>query len=216
VHALAEAWFAPIPAGEKQKRILPTEPQQQEAREATVNADVPLNALYKAWHIAERLSQPYYATDLITEIMGNGYASRLYRRLVKEQRLFSSINCYHTGSLDAGLLVIEGKIAEDKMPEEANTALEMVVAELCMDGVTEEELQKAKNKIETMIEFEDMSILSRANNLAFYEMLGNAQMINEEWLKYQAVSTASLQETARHIFRKENSNTLYYLKQRPN
>jgi len=100
VKQLAEKWFGPIPSGEKYVRQLPAEPAQQQARKETNYSDVPLDALYKTWHIAGRLSAPYYATDLITEIMGNGYASRLYQRLVKEEQLFSNISCYHTGSLD--------------------------------------------------------------------------------------------------------------------
>src|SRR5690606_32624999 len=110
VQKLAGEWFGDIPSGEKYQRRLPMEPRQQEARIKTVTADVPFDALYKAWHMTGRLSPSYYAADLITEIMGNGYASRLYQRLVKERQLFSSINCYHTGSTDPGLLVVEGKI----------------------------------------------------------------------------------------------------------
>ena len=212
VKALAEKWFGDIPAGEHYERKLPAEPKQQEARVATVTADVPLDALYKAWHIGGRLTEPYYAADLITEIMGNGFASRLYQRLVKEEQLFSNISCYHTGSLDPGLLVVEGKIREGRTAEEADAAVEAEIALLLEKGVTEEELQKAKNKIEAMIEFEDMSILSRANNLAFYELLGDAAMINDDWKRYQSVTAGFLLEIARDIFRKENSSTLFYKK----
>ncbi len=212
VQVLANKWFGDIPAGEKYTRNIPAEPAQTAERIKTVEASVPINAIYKAWHIAGRLSQPYYATDLITEILGNGFSSRLHQRLVKEEKIFSNISCYHTGSTDPGLLVIEGKVVEGRTPEEANDAIEKEVSTLLANGVTEEELQKAKNKIEAMITFEDMGLLSRANNLAFYELLGDAAMINDEWGKYQAVTTNSLIETARQIFRKENSNTLFYKK----
>ncbi len=212
VQVLANKWFGDIPAGEKYTRNIPAEPAQTAERIKTVEASVPINAIYKAWHIAGRLSQPYYATDLITEILGNGFSSRLHQRLVKEEKIFSNISCYHTGSTDPGLLVIEGKVVEGRTVEEANDAIEKEVSTLLANGVTEEELQKAKNKIEAMITFEDMGLLSRANNLAFYELLGDAAMINDEWGKYQAVTTDSLIETARQIFRKENSNTLFYKK----
>lgn len=212
VKALSEKWFGNIPSGEKYVRNVPAEPTQTEARTQTVHADVPLDALYKAWHIGPRLTQPYYATDLITEIMGSGFASRLYQRLVKEEQLFSNINCYHTGSLDPGLVVIEGKIREGKSIETANEAVEQELAKLIADGVSDDELQKAKNKIEAMIAFEDMTLLSRANNLAFYELLGDAAMINKEWGHYQAVTKEFLQETATQIFRTQNSNTLFYKK----
>jgi zinc protease len=210
VRTLAEQWFGPIESGERYVRNLPAEPAQTAPRSLTVMADVPLDALYKAWHIGGRLSLPYYAADLITEIMGNGFASRLYQRLVKERKLFSNINCYQTGSLDPGLLVVEGRVSEGCSIEEANEAVEAEFARLVAEGVSEEELQKAKNKIEAMIEFEDMSLLNRANNLAFYELLGDAALINDEWSRYQSVTAHFLQETAAHIFRPENSNTLFY------
>ena len=73
-------------------------------------------------------------------------------------------------------------------------------------------LLKAKNKIEALIAFEDMSLLNRANNLAFYELMGDAALINDEWTKYQAVTTTSLQQTAKEIFSNENCNTLFYKK----
>lgn len=212
VKELAEKWFGSIPAGEGYTRNLPVEPTQKEARERTIETDVPLNAIYKAWHIEGRMSLSYYAADLITEIMGNGMASRLHQALVKQQQLFSNLNCYHTGSLDPGLLVIEGKLVEGVELATANEAIEQELEKLLEHGVTEEELQKAKNKVESMISFEDMSLLSRANNLAFYELLGDAALINDEWNRYNSVTAPYLLETARNTFRKENSNTLYYKK----
>lgn len=212
VKELAEKWFGVIPSGEKYVRNIEAEPLQHAANKQVYEADVPLNAIYKAWHMSERLSPEYYAADLITEILGNGIASRLHQQLVKQQQLFSNINCYHTGSLDPGMLVIEGKIVEGKTPEEADAAINAEIEKLLATGVTDEELVKAKNKIESMMAFEDMSLLSRANNLAFYELMGDAAMINTEWDKYNAVTADYLLSTAMNIFRKENSNTLFYNK----
>ncbi|MBL7713275.1 MAG: insulinase family protein [Chitinophagaceae bacterium] len=210
VKALSEKWFGGIEAGEPYRRGLEQEPRQEEDRTETIVRDVPLDALYKAWHIPGRMEQGYHESDLITEIMGNGYASRLYQTLVKEQQLFSSINCYHTGSLDAGLLVVEGKLIKGVSLETADAAVQSQIQLLLQNGITDVELEKAKNKIEAMIAFEDMSILSRANNLAFYELLGDAAMINDELGLYHAVTTASLLDTAKEIFRPGNENTLFY------
>lgn len=214
VKGLAEKWFGPIPAGIKYHRYLPQEPPQQEARFLEVEADVPLDALFKAWHMGGRLSSPYYATDLITEIMGSGFSSRLYQKLVKELQLFSNINCYHTGSLDPGLVVIEGKIREGVTLKDANDAVDREIELLLDSGVTEDELQKAKNKIEAMIAFEDVALLSRANNLAFYELLGDAALIDQEWDKYEAVTISALHQTARDLFCAANSNTLFYARKK--
>lgn len=210
VKQLAQKWFGDIPSGEKYTRTLDAEPEQTEARIETLVRKVPIDALYKAWHIPSRMQEGYHECDLITEIMGNGYASRLYQSLVKEQQIFSNINCYHTGSLDAGLLVIEGKVKEGINLEAANDAVKNQIALLLDKGISDAELQKAQNKIESMIAFEDMSILSRANNLAFYELLGDAAMINDELTKYQKVTSESLLATAKHIFCSTNENTLFY------
>ncbi len=212
VKELAEKWFGNIPAGEKYLRNIPQELEQTEAGVKVFEADVPLNAIWKAWHMGSRLSPEYYASDLITDIMGNGMASRLHLALVKEKKIFSNIGCYHTGSLDPGMLVIEGKIVEGKTLEEADAAINEEVERLLAEGISEEELTRVKNKVESMIAFEDMSLLSRANNLAFYELLGDAELINKEWDSYNAVTADFMMETAKKVFRKENSNTLFYKK----
>lgn len=212
VKELAEKWFGSIPPGEKYTRQLKEEPVQEAPRVKTVAADVPLDALYKAWHIPGRLSQGYYCADLITEIMGNGFSSRLYQRLVKEEKLFSNLGCYHTGSLDPGLLVVEGKITDGRTLEEADAAVAAEIALLVAEGVTADELQKAKNKVTAIIEFEDMSLLNRANNIAFYELLGNAALINEELERYEAVTADMLRGAAMQFLRPENCNTLFYRK----
>ncbi len=211
VTALCKKWFGDIPSGEIPERNLPQEPLQAEARKVIVEAEVPVDALYKAWHIAGRLHPQYYTADLLTEILGSGQASRLYQRLVKEQQLFSSIACYHTGSTDPGLLIIEGKMQKGVNIEDADAAVECEVADLILNGVSETELEKAKNKTESMVVFEDMNLLARANNLAFYELLGDANLMNTELEKYQTVSTDELKAAAMAIFDKNNSNTLYYI-----
>lgn len=210
VEPLVRKWFGDIPAGDKYQRVLQQEPEQEHDRAQTVYADVPLDALYMTWHMAPRLTQQYYAADLITEIMGNGFSSRLYQKLVKEQELFSSISCYHTGSLDPGLLVVEGKVVAGKDLETAHAAVRQEIQLLAANGAAEEELAKAKNKITAMLEFEDMALLNRANNLAFYELMGNANYINEEWHRYDAITLDFLKETAQAIFREGNCNTLFY------
>jgi len=211
VKALAEKWFGSIPAGMPYVRSIPAEDKQTEARTAIVEADVPFDALYKAWHMEGRTHPQYYAADIITEILGGGQSSRLHQRLVKERPLFSNISCYHTGSTDPGLLVIEGKLVKGVSIEEADAAVTAELELLKKEGVGAEELEKAKNKIESMIVFEDMNLLARANNFAFYELLGDAGMMNTELGKYLAVTRESLQEAVGEIFAPGNCNTLKYL-----
>jgi len=211
VKALAEKWFADIPAGEKYIRNLPQEPVQTEPRKLEVKADVPLDAFYKCWHIYPRTDKRYYIADLITEILSGGGSSRLFQALVKEKKLFSAIECYHSGSLDAGTLVIEGKLVKGIKMEDAEKAVEEELEKMRTEKVTTTELQKVKNKVESLIAFEDMSLTNRANSLAFYELLGDAGQMNHELEKYTVVTAEDILNESRIIFRPENSNTLYYL-----
>lgn len=210
VKTLAEKWFGDIPAGEKYKRALPQEPEQKEARRLEINAKVPLDAFYKCWHMAPRLDRRYYVADLLSDILGGGASSRLHQALVKEQQLFSNIECYHFGSTDAGLLCIEGKLVKGKTLEEAEKAVEAELEKMRSAWVSPEELQKVKNKTESMMAFEDMSVMNRANSLAYYELLGDAAWMNFELDKYASVTTEDILQESRLIFREENSNTIYY------
>jgi len=207
---LSEKWFGDIPAGEKYVRHLPEEPTQQKAKKQEIKADVPLDALYKSWHISSRLDKKYYIMDLITDILSGGGSSRLYHSLVKERRLFSNIECYHFGSIDNGLLAIEGKLVKGIKMLDAEKAIDEELEKMKKEAVTEGELQKVKNKTESTIAFEDMSVMNRANSLAFYELLGDAELMNTELEKYGAVTTADILDESKNIFRDENSSTLYY------
>jgi zinc protease len=210
VKELAEKWFGDIPAGEKYIRKLPQEPPQTEERKLEIKADVPLDAFYKCWHIYPRTDKRYYIADLITEILSGGGSSRLFHALVKEKKLFSAIECYHSGSLDAGTLVIEGKLVKGIKMEDAEKAVEEELEKMRTEKVTVSELQKVKNKVESLIAFEDMSLTNRANSLAFYELLGDAGQMNHELEKYNVVTAEDILNESRIIFRPENSNTLYY------
>lgn len=208
---LSEKWFGSIPAGEKYVRQLPREPAQTEARRLEVKADVPLDAFVKTWHMPSRLERGYYVTDLITDILGGGASSRLYESLVKGKKFFSSIECYHFGSIDNGLLTIEGKLVKGVNIEEAEKAVNEEVEKMKSELVDEKELQKVINKTESTILFEDMSVMSRANSLAYYELLGDAELMNDELQRYQSVTAQELLEESKKIFDENNSNTLYYL-----
>jgi zinc protease len=210
VKELAEKWFGDIPSGEKYNRALPAEPKQTAPRRLEVKASVPLDALYKSYHIYNRLDKRYYVADLITEILGGGDSSRLYQSLVKEQKLFSNIDCYHSGLVDPGLLTIEGKLVKGVSMADAERAIQQELTRLQQDGISDNELQKVKNKTEALIAFEDMSLMNRANNLAFYELLGDVGLMNIELSHYQSVTTGDILQESRIIFDENNSNTLCY------
>ncbi|MVZ66582.1 insulinase family protein [Sphingobacterium sp. DK4209] len=210
VKALVEKWFADIPSGEKPVRNLPVEPLQQEARKEDVFGDVPVDSLYMAFHTVDRMDNDYQTADLLSDILSRGSSSRLYRSLVKDKHVFSEINCYILGSIDSNLLLVEGKPSEGVSLEVAELAVWNELNGIKDELVTDYELNKVKNKIESTLVFSELSILDKAMNLAFYELLGDANNYNSEVQKYNKITAADIQRVARDIFRKENASVLFY------
>lgn len=214
IKAMAEKWFGPIPAGDKYVRNLPQEPAQNDERRETVTAKVPLNDVYIAFQMEGRLDDSYYAVELMSDILSRGNSSRLYRSLVKDKPLFSEVHAYITGSLDTGMFVLEGKPLEGVSIEQAEQALWQEVEKLKTEEVPADELTKVKNKTESTLVFSEMSLLDKAMNLAFYELMGDAGDFNHESERFLAVTAQQIKEYANIIFRKENSSTLVYLAQK--
>ena len=210
VKQLAQKWFGNIPPGEKYNRRIPQEPKQTNKRQLEVKARVPLDALYKCWHIYPRLDKRYYTADLITDLLSGGGSSRLYQSLVKEKQLFSNINCFHFGSVDAGLMAIEGKLVKGIQMKDAERAIEEELEKMKSETVSETELEKVKNKTESLMAFEDVPLMSRAGSLATYELLGDANLMNKELEHYQAVTVQDILQESKNIFNENNCSTLYY------
>lgn len=210
VKRLSEKWFGPIPKGPENKRNLPKEPEQTEARSLTVERDVPVDAIYKAYHMCSRYDAEYYAVDLISDVLSQGNSSRLHKSLIKDSKIFSDIHAYVLGDLDKGLFVISGKLSKGITMKEADDAINKELQKIRTELVSMDELTKVKNKIEATHTFGEIDILNKATNLAISELLGNPNMINEEIGKYLAVTAEQIKEQANIIFKPENCSTLYY------
>ena len=207
---LVEKWFGEIPAGPDPDRSLPQEPPQTKLQQRMNEANVPVDALYLAFHTASRTDAAYYPTDLISDILCNGPSSRLYRRLLKEQNLVTNIDCYLTGSIDPGLLVIEARPNEGVSLEAIEEAIWKELDELKSETVSERELEKVKNKLESNLEFSESNILNKAINLAFYELLGDATKINEEMDHYRKITVEDIQQYSKQVLSKDNCSVLFY------
>jgi len=212
VRALAEKWFADIPASEHnhQKKFYPKEEQQIQERTLSVERDVPLDAIYKAYHMVDRLHPDYYATDLISDLLSQGNSSRLYRKLVKEKEIFNDVSASISGEVDPGLFIIAGKLNPSISHEQAEKALEEELAELRHTLIPETELQKLKNKVEAQHAFGQTSLLNKAMGLAISTFVQDPDLINREIGHYKKVSSEDIQRVAQDIFKKSNCSTLYY------
>lgn len=213
VEKLCEKWFSEIPAGPFHHRSLVAEPSQQEARKLEVTADVPVDAFYQVYHTPKRFEPKYYQADLLSDILGRGKSSRLYQTLVKNKHIFSSISAHVTGSLDPGLMVIQGKLAEGKTCQQGHQEVMEEIAKLLTEGVSTQELNKVKNQAESSLSFSEVSLLNRSMNLAVAAVAGDPQYVNQEIEMIRAVTKTDIMDRAAEILKPESSSTLYYQKQ---
>ena len=208
--ALAEKWFGPIPRRDVRPRNLPEEPQQTEERRLVVERNVPVDALYMAFHKCDRKHPDYHTFDLMSDILCNGRSSRLIQHLVQQKQVFSSIDAYISGSIDNGLIQIGGKPAPGVSLEEAEAAVWQELEAMKTERIDESELEKVKNRYESEQIFSNINYLNVATNLAFFELIGEAEDINREVEKYRAITAEHIMEVSKQTFVRENCSVLYY------
>ncbi len=211
IKRLSEKWFGPIAAGDEIVRDIPMEPKQTESRFKELRRDVPVNALFKVYHTCSRLDNDYPATDLISDLLGNGKSAILHQKLVKDQKLFNSISCFISGDIHPGTIYVAGYLAEDVDPKVADKAIVDILEEFKNTEVSDEMLNKVKNKYTTANEYSNINILDRAMNLAYYELLGDSEKINTELDNYLKVSASDIKRVAQGLLIESESSTLYYL-----
>ncbi len=210
VKHLSEKWFGPIPSRAKPVRKIQSEPKQNQKRSLRVEANVPADALYKAYHMPGRFHPDYYAIDLLNDILSNGQSSRLIHQLVKGKEIFSSLSSHGMGSIDPGIWVVSGRVNKGIRLEEAEKEVDHILAQVVQDGVEEAELEKAKNQAESLLEFDEIEVMNRAMNLAFASLSGDPNLVNLEGTLIRSVTTADIKRVAAELFREDNASVLYY------
>jgi len=214
IFSLAEKWFGDIPSRTLASVNIPQEPTQTEERKLEVERKVPADLIHKVFHIGSRTDEDYYTVDLLSDVLSNGPSSRLIQSLVKKQQLFSEVNAYISGDHDPGLFTVTGRLLPGTTMERAEQAIQQELDQISTNLVADYELQKVKNKIESTLVFSEISFLNKAMNLASFELLSQAEDINTEVDKYQAVSAQNLRDCAQATFKSTNSSTLYYRAQK--
>lgn len=213
VKALVDKWFASIPAGGIKPKNIPVELPQNAPRFMETTANVPLNAIIKAWHMPGRFEPGFVAADLLSDILGRGKSSLLYQKLLKDQPLFNSINASTTSSLDPGLILIRGFLNPGVTLEEADMAINELLESFLVSGPTQNEVIKVKNQAEATLAFSEVDLLNRAMNIAYAANAGDVNLVNADAAKIAAVTLEDIHQMAKQLLVPENCSTIYYRSQ---
>ncbi len=210
---LVELYFGDIPKGEHEIfRPDAVEPVRTTELRDTVYDQIQLPAYIQAYSIPAQGTEDFYALQMLGSLLSQGQSSRLYRKMVVEDQSAMMIQAMPLGLEDPGLHMIIGipNIGVDvKVLEESIDAeLERVRTET----ITEEELQKLKNQVESRMVNSNTTIARRARNLANYHLLyGDASLINYEIDRYMAVTREDILAAAQKYLRPDNRVVLFYL-----
>jgi predicted Zn-dependent peptidase len=136
----------------------------------------------------------------------------MHNALVKEAQCASAVDAYITGTTDPGLFVVEAKCADGFTCTQVESAIWPLLTDLVRKPVGERELKRHIHKSESSIAFSNMSILNKAMNLAYFELIGDTELINTEQQMYEKITPEMLSGSAAELFREENCSVIYYHK----
>lgn len=210
VKSLAQKYFGPIEKGIERDKKIPQEQKQTERRFLEVEKDVPQDALYMAFHMPAKTDPSYYAVDLLSDVLGRGESSRLYQKLVNDEKVFSELGAYVMGSFDPGLMVISGKVNKEFSLKEAESKVWGVIKGLLSDGLSKNELQKVKNQAASSHGFGQIDLLERCIALAYGAVMNKTNLVNEENEYFQSVTEGEVMLRAKEILAESNVSVLHY------
>ena len=208
IKELVTKWYGDIPSRNQYIRNIKPEPEQNEYRTKVITRDVPNNAFYYGFKMPGKYRKGYFAADIISDLLGRGKSSRLYRKLKKELELVTEVNAYILGSHDAGLLMISGFLKDGISFEQLDDALWQVIADLKDCTLSEKELEKTINKVKTTKVFSEEGILSKAILLASHEVMGDANEVNNELEAYESITSSEINALANKMLQKEKCSRL--------
>lgn len=189
------------------------EPKQKENREKTVYRNVPSNVIMITFPMSSRKEKEFYCFDLLSDLLSNGTSSRMYNDLVQEKKAFTAIDAVVSADDDKGLFIVLGKYADQTSVEKGEELIWQSLKNIFEEKITDKEFQKVKNKNLVTTEFNNIKILDKAMNLAYYEHLDMLDNINKDRDIYSSIKKEEVINLAKQTFFVNKHNTLYYLKE---
>jgi len=205
VKALADKYFAPIPAQTPPKAVRTVEPEQKGERRTFVQkASVSTPNVMLAYHVPAATHADYYALDLLSSILSQGNSSRLYQALVDKQVALEA-QTYMPMSVDPNLFYVMGVATPEVKASTLERALIEQIDAIATNGVSQQELDKVKN-IKLMDFYRAMETINgKANTIGTYEMyFGSYDKLFNAPEAYNKVTPADIQRVAQTYLRKSN------------
>ncbi|MEM7437403.1 MAG: pitrilysin family protein [Myxococcota bacterium] len=207
---LANKYFGSIPSRERTAFVEPPPPNQTSERTETMyDANATLPAFHVAYHIPPNRTPDHYPLEMLGLILGDGQSSRLYQTLVKKKEICQDVAVGTDDRRGPDLFSVWAVMSSGHSPKEAQKIVFAELARVAKRGVTERELEKAKNRMSAAFVFGLQSNMARARNLAEFELYwGDANLLMLELDHYLSVSRDDIQRVAKKYFDASNRTVL--------
>ncbi len=180
-------------------------PQRGERRVWLEKSEITNNHFLANYHVPESRHEDFFALNLLAEILAGGPSSRLYKKLVDEQRVALEVNAYHSESIDPDLFSIAIVGADKTKLKTIETALDAELEALKKKGITAKELQKVKKKLIVSFYRDMETINGKAQLLGNYEIFhGGFENLFKAADKYRAVTEGDIKRVLNLYFKKSN------------
>jgi len=205
VIALARKYFESIPAQTPPKPVRTTEPEQHGERRVAIDAEAQTPLVQIAYHGISGSDARRPALDLLTRILTDGDASRLHRTLVEEQKLAISADSYFTAGFDPGLVWFFLSLPADGDAQQAEDAFTQQLDRLMKQGVTKEELSRARSQALADFWRGMATIDGKAQALGTFAVLqGGYEKLFNEPRALEAVTVQDIQKVATDLLLQTN------------
>jgi len=202
---LAEKYFEPIPSHDPPPPVTTKEPEQQGERRLTVRKFAQLPILMVGYHVPQSNTAEFYPLDLLDTILLTGESSRLYQRLVDKGQLAGAVSGGTQFTFDPTLYTITTHLMAGVDPAVVEKAIYEELDRVASEGVTDQELAKAKNIALATFYRQMKTINGRANTLGSYEIfLGDYHKLFSAADEYNKVTREAIQQIARKYFTDRN------------
>lgn len=210
---MIEDYFGPIPKGAPVERVnIQEEPITEQLNATYEDPNIQLPAIVTAYRTPSMKDKDAYILDMISSVLSDGKSSRLYKKLVDEQKQALQIGAFNISQEDYGQYIIFGiPLGETKL-ETLLEETDKEIAKLQTDLISEREFEKLQNTFENRFVNSNSSVAGIASSLATYHMLyGNTNLINKEIEIYRSVTREDIKRVASEYLNKNQRLVLKYL-----
>jgi zinc protease len=206
--AAVQRHFGGLAKGPTPPPVRPPEPPQLGERRAEIPRPTAQAALAIAYHIPAFDHPDAMPLEVLSQILSQGQSSRLYRHLVHEQQLATSVNANADLRVDPGLFTITCMVQADKTPAAAEAAIYQQLEQLTAESISDRDLQKAINQAQSSFVFRQESIQEQGFTIGFFHMLQSYKAVNEYIERLRRVTKEDVARVARTYLTKQNRSVV--------